>query len=1076
MSNKISMKKLLLVFVGFVFWAQAVAQTTVIGNVTDPGGMPLPGATVSVKEAPTVATMTDTDGNYALNVPAEAKTLVFTFVSMKAQEIEIKGKTVINVELEEDVVDVGVVEVSVIGMKKDEKRIGYASTTVGGEDLTETKDRSALNALQGKVAGVMISSASGAPGSSTRVISRGFSTFNGSNQPLYIVDGVPINNNMSGSTSLNGGTDFGNPANDIDPETIESITFLKGSGATALYGSRAAAGVIVITTKKGKSNKAKGTEITISSSIKASTPLRLPQLQNVYGQGIFGNWDQRENTSYGPKFDDEWRYWGHNVDGQRLIKPYSALPNNVADFFDVGYTYQNSINVAGGDENTSYFMSYSNVMDDGIMPYNFDTYNRNNVTVTGSTKLTNKFSSSATVNYVNKKNKFVPTGQGGQSVWNNILQQPRDIPIQEMADYRGTFFNKDTYYSPYTENPYWPLFENGNENNEDRVFGRVQLSYEPNEHMSVLYRIGADVANRQTKQWRAVRKNKPASEGGFNDDYDDEIGYVSEYAALTSQLTSDFIVTYQHTFFDEALDFSILVGHNLSQEYSKGISAAVSDLSIEGFYHLTNGASIPAVGEGRSLSRLIGAFSNISLNYKGYFNLEFNGRNDWNSTLPIGNQSFFYPGVNFGYVYSEMFESVKKIIPLGKLRISWGQTGNGADPYQVYPNFYNPGRFPLPSNTNGFSLNDLVGNPNLSNELTSEIEIGTDMRFWNNRVGIDFSVYQKNITDMIFLVELAPTSGYGYQTMNLGELRNKGVELLFSLTPVKRPNFEWSFSLNFAKNISSLLTLNGELDKVDLMGLLGGTEHWFRAYPEGNEFGYPSSVGIFESSKPLVWKDPQGVEHIVVSPQGIPQLADEGYIYVGKSEHDYIIGLNNDVTIYKNLRISALFEFRKGGVLHSRTAGMTYFTGISPMTLYNDRQPFIVPNSVMEIGKDADGNPIYVENTKPVMSDVLGGSADSYYDRGGELVGGHEIIPKEFVKFRSLSITYNMPRKWFDKIFLGGASLSIIGNNLLMWTPSENRFVDPELTTYGNDLTADFGEFGATPSVRSLGFNVTFKF
>ncbi len=1076
MSNKISMKKLLLVFVGFVFWAQAMAQTTVTGTVTDPSGMPLPGATVSVKEAPTVATMTDTDGNYALNVPAEAKILVFSFVGMKIQEIEIKGKSVINVEMEDEAIDVGRVEVNAMNVKQDERRIGYASTTVNSDDLTATKDRSALNALQGKVAGVMISSASGAPGSSTRVISRGFTTFNGSNQPLYVVDGVPISNSSSGSTSLNGGTDFGNGANDIDPETIESITFLKGSGATSLYGSRAANGVIVITTKKGKSKKAKGTEISISTSIKASSPLRLPQLQNVYGQGIFGNWDQRENTSYGPRFDGEMHYWGHNVDGQRMIKPYVGLPDNVADFFDVGYTYQNSINVAGGDENNSYFMSYSNVSDDGIMPFNFDTYNRNNVTVTASTKLTNKFSSSATVNYVNKKNKFVPTGQGGQSVWNNILQQPRDIPIIEMQDYTGTFFNNDTYYSPYTENPYWPLFENGNNNNSDRVFGRIQLSYEPNENLSFLYRIGTDVESQQTKEWRAVRKNKSELDGGFNDAYDDETGYVSEYSDIMSQVNSDFIVTYQKAFFEGAFDISVLGGHNLNMFYYKGVSAYVGELSIPGFYHLSSGSSDPTVGEGITRKNLIGAFGNIAMNFKGYLNLEFNGRNDWNSTLPLGNQSFLYSGINFGYVYSEMFKELKKYIPYGKFRVSWGQTGNGANPYQVYPSFGQPGRFPLPSGTSGFSQGDLVGNSELRNELTTELEIGTDIRFWNNRVGLDFTLYSKTITDLIFLVELPRSTGSAAQTMNLGELNNKGMEFLFSLTPVKKANFEWSFSVNFGKNISSLLSLNNELDKVDIMGLSGGgVAHYLSAYPEGNELGYPSTVSSFFSTKPKTWIGPDGVEHLVVNAQGVPDIESD-LEYSGTSEHDYSIGLTNDITIFKSLSISASLEMRKGGVIHSRTVGMTYFTGISPVTLYNDRQPFIVPNSVMQVSTDTDGNPIYAENTIPVLPTSLGGAADTYWDRGGLDVANHEIISKEFIKLRSLSLNYNLPKKWFENNFIGGMSFSIIGNNLLLWTPADNLFVDPELTTYGNDIEADFGEFGATPSIRSIGFNFTVKF
>ena len=1069
------MKRIVLLFVIIAFsFITVSAQRIITGTVTNVSGEGIPGALVKEKDTNN-ATITDLNGGFSISVSENASILIMSYMGLKTQELPISG-TVVNAVLKEDDTEIEDVVVTAIGIKKSEKKIGYAATTVKSDELMQTKDRSALNALQGKVAGVNISSASGAPGASTRVIFRGFSTFNGSNQPLYVVDGVPINNLASGSTSLNGGTDFGNNANDIDPETIESITFLKGSGATALYGSRAANGVVVITTKTGSGKQSKGTEITISSSMKFATPLRIPQLQNVYGQGIFGNWDQRENTSYGPKFDNEMHYWGHVVDGQRLIKPYSALPDNLSDFFDVGHTFQNTMSIAGGNDNTSYFLSYSNVSDDGIMPYDFDTYKRNNVTLTGTTKLSNKFSSTASINYVNKKNKFVPTGQGGQSVWNNVLQQPRDIPILEMQDYMGPFFNKDTYYSPYTNNPYWSLFENGNTNNEDRVFGRVQLSYAPNEFINVLFRVGTDVANRQTKEWRAVRINKENGEGGFNGSYDDEIGSVSEYANWNSQLTSDLMASYNNSFFDQTLDVSVLAGFNLNQQSYRSQYAGVTGLDIEGFYHISNSFGTPSINEYSQNKRIVGAFGNVTLNYKSVLNLELNGRNDWNSTLPIGNQSFFYPGVNLGFVYSELFESVKKIIPYGKFRVSVGQTGNGAGVYQVYPVFYQPGRFPLPSATNAFTVGNRIGNPELTNELTSEIEIGTDMRFWQNRVGIDLTFYNKTINDLIFDVKLAPTSGYSVQTMNLGEINNKGVELLLSITPVKKENFVWGLSINFAKNISSLVELNAELDKINIMGLLGGTENWFRAYPEGNEYGYPSTIGIFETSKPSTMVDADGVEHIIVNGQGIPATASEGYVYSGTSEHDFITGFSTNVTLYKRIRISALVEWRKGGVMHSRTAGMTYFTGISATTLYNDRQPFIVPNSVVVTGEDADGNPIYAENTRPVLYDVLGGSADSYWDRGGELAGSHEIISKGFVKLRNVSISYNFPGKWFEGIFLGGASFSIIGTNLLLWTPDSNKFIDPELTTYGNDMTADFGEFGATPSVRQIGFNFTFKF
>ncbi|MEA2043719.1 MAG: SusC/RagA family TonB-linked outer membrane protein [Bacteroidota bacterium] len=1061
------MKKIALLFVIFaVTVASVVAQRSVTGTVTDEGGSPIPGVTVVVKDV-TGGTITDLNGNYSINVPGSDNILIFTYIGLETQEIRAKDKATINVSMSSKAEEIDVVVVTAVGVRKSEKKIGYAATSVGGDEITKTQDRSAINALSGKVAGVNISSASGAPGSSTRVIFRGFSTFNGSNQPLYVIDGVPINNSASGSTSLNGGTDFGNQGNDINPDDIAEITFLKGSGATALYGSRAANGVIVITTKKGQSGKNKKTEISVTSTAKFSTPLRIPQLQNIYGQGIFGNWDQRENTSYGPKFDDELHYWGHVVDGERLIKPYSSLENNVSDFFEIGRTYQNSVSLSGGNENSSYYMSFSNVNDDGIFPEDKDSYKRNTFSLRGSTKLSNNFSSTASLNYINKKNKFVPTGQGGQSVWNNILQQPRDIPILELSNYQDKFYDNDTYYSPYTTNPYWPLMENGNQNNEDRVYGSAQISYRPTDKLNFMFRTGTDVSNRQLKEWRAKKINSSAADGGFNEGVDTEEGVVEEYSQMGNQLNTDFIATYNDKF--EDFDISFMVGHNMNQKTYRSQYAGATGIDIEGFYDLSNTYGTPSVYEYSYTRRLIGVFGNFEVNYKGWLNLQLSDRNDWSSTLPTENRSFNYPGVNIGFVYSDAFKAIKKIIPYGKFRVSWGKTGNDAGIYQVYPIFSQPYRFPLPGNVNAFSVGNRIGNPNLRPELTSELEIGTDLRFWENRVKIDFSVYEKTITDLIFDVELAGSSGYTVQTMNVGEITNKGVEVLVSLVPVKMENFEWNFSVNFAKNISNVDKLPDELDHVDIMGLLGGTEHWFRAYE-----GRP--IGIFETSAPKTWTDDNGEEHLVVNSQGIPMLADEGYVESGTSEHDFIAGFTTGFRIYKMISISASVDWRQGGVMHSRTAGMVYFTGIAPQTLYNDRQPFIVPGSVMQQGIDNEGNPIYVENTRPVLYESLGGSADSYFDRGATMVGEHEIVDKSFIKLRSASISFNMPKKWLEITPFGSASVSMIGTNLLLWTPESNNFIDPEATTYGNDLMADFGEFGATPSVRTVGFSLSFKF
>lgn len=1077
------MKKLgfLLFFIG-LFSFSMFAQRTITGTVTDENDEGIPSAPVRVKGT-NHATMTDLWGKYMITVDASADTLIFTYTGKDTVYSPITSD-VIDAKLNPSAINLTDVVVIGLGIKADERKVGYAVSTVSGDDITKSRNNSAMNALQGKIPGVNITTASGAPGASTRVIFRGFSTLSGSNQPLYVINGVPVNNGTSGSMSLNGGTDFGNQANDINPDDIESISFLKGSAATAIYGNRAANGVILITTKNGKNVK-EGTEVTINSSAQFSTPLRLPQFQNVYGQGIFGNWDLFENTSYGPKFDDKLHYWGHVVDGERLIKPYSALPNNVIDFFEVGQYFQNSVSVAGGNVSTNYRFSFSNSNSDGIMPYKNDWYNRNTASVNASTKLTNNITSDASFTYVNKKNKFVPTGQGGQSVWNNVLQQPRDIPIVELADYKNKFFNNDNYYSPYTTNPYWPLNENGNFNNEDRVYGMASLTYDFSPNFKVMYRIGEDVSNRQLKEWRAYKIN---SVDGFNAGTDNEEGFVSFYTQMRNQLNSDLIATYVNNFGDFSV--SALAGHNLNIQTYQSSYQYAAGISIPEFYHISNTYGTPGVNEYSSVYRLVGVYGNAEVSYKSWLTLALSARNDWSSTLPKENNSFFYPGASLGWVFTDAFKKFsdwKKFFSYGKIRVSYGQTGNDAGLYSVYPVLIQPGRFPLPSNVNAFTVDNTAGNPLLRPELTTEFEAGTDLRFVDGRFRIDFTYYDKTINDLIFNVEMAPSTGYTNQTANLGTLKNKGVELLLTLNPishkqladgtVQNKNFDMTVYINFSINRSEVVDL-GEMEKYDLFGLLGGTEHYFRVYPR-DSLGTPGSgspIGIFEITKPNVYIDENGEEHVIVNNQGIPTLADNGYIKWGKSEYDFMTGITISMTFFQLINLSTTIDWRQGGWMHSRTVGMTYFTGTTPVTLYNDRQPFIVPNSVYPAGVDDDGNTIYAENTYPVIYDVLGGSANSYWDLGGTAVGSHEMVTKTFVKLRDFSLTFNAPEKWVNKTPFGMMSFGIVGNNLLLWTPEENNFIDPELTTYGNDIYAEFGEFGATPSVRSIGFSLTFKF
>ena len=1067
------MRKILLLFVMLFLMSMQVlqAQRVITGRVTSSeDGKSIPGVNVIIKGTLTGAT-TDVDGKYRITVPEKSDFLIFKFVSLKTQEVKIGSKTVVDVVMMPDVMNIEEVVVTAIGVKREEKSLGYSATQVNGDDIVKARDPSALNALQGKVAGVNISSASSNPGASTRVISRGYSSLTGSNQALYVVDGVPINNSAIGSTDINGGTDFGNRGNDINPDDIASITFLKGSSATILYGSRAANGVILITTKNGKelvkSGKNKGAQITFTTSFMAESVLKLPTFQNEFGEGFNGAPVSIENTSWGPKFDGVMRPWGHVVDNQQLIKPFVALPNNVKDFFDIGKTYDNSISITNSNENSSYYFSYSNINSDGIFPTDADSYKRNTFALRGTTKLDNKFTSSGSVSYVKKQSKFVPTGQE-QSVYDNIMQTPRDISLVDQKDYKSLWYNLDNYYNGYAANPYYVLNEHGNQFNEDRVFGNVSLDYKFNSWLNATWRMGTDVANSQLKEWRAITKYSRQS-------YVDDVGRDKESNFFSREFNNDVLLNFKKDI-NKDIECDGLLGWTINQRNSQNNTAEVIGLSIPYFYQLSNSANAPTVTESISLRRLYGLYGSANFAYKKYLYLTINARNDWSSTLPTENRSFFYPGANAAFIFTEAFPAITKYIPYGKLRLGLSQSGNDANPYLIYPSFtqanfsdgYRGLDWPL-AGVNAMTVGNTIGNPNLKPEITTGFEIGTDLRFLNNRIGIDFTYYSKITKDLIYPVPVAYSSGFAYQTMNLGEISNKGVEIQLKGVPIKKKNFNWEVIVNFSKNNNLLVSLNNNLTKVDL----GGTSSiGYVAIP-----GQP--LGLFEGTVAMT----DGNGHVVVDSKGLP-LADPvlqilkdkaGDANYASSQYDWTGGIVNTLS-YKNWSLRFSFDIRQGGLMYSRTKEMMYFAGTAPETTYNDRNPFIVPNSVMQV-LDANGKLLgYTENTVPISQ--TNQTFYQYYDqsRGGGEFSRAFLVSKSFIKLRDVVITYTFPKKWLDKTPFGNASLSFIGRNLLIFTPSSNHFIDPELTTFGNDLNADYGEFSAAPTTRSYGVSLRITF
>jgi TonB-linked SusC/RagA family outer membrane protein len=1066
------MKRILLVccltavfaLVNSELWAQ---ERTVSGRVTSAeDGSGLPGVNVVLKGT-TTGTVTDTEGKYTLSVPATGGTLVISFIGLVSQEIEVGTRNVVDVQMTQDVKQLSEVIVTAQGIERTEKALGFAATTVQTRELTQGRTFSPMNSLQGKVAGVNISSGSGAPGASTKVVIRGYTSLANGTGPLYVVDGIPINNNASifydQTNSSSRTQDFGNRANDINPDDIESVSILKGASATALYGSRAANGVIMITTKKGTAGEV---AVDLTSSFTMSRPLRLPALQNTFGQGWSGHFAFEENGSWGPKMDGQERLWGNIVDNSQQLKPFSPQKDNLKDFYETGKSFMNTIAVSGGNEKSNFYLSYGNVSDNGIIPTDADSYKRHTFSMRGATQ-GKHINASTSINYVHKDAKVVTTGQGGEgtTVFQEIIQVPRDISIVDLRDIDYKFNNLDNFYTRYAQNPYYPILKNGNNFAEDRIYGNISIGYDIKDWLNATLRIGGDISNANVHDWIDKAVITP---GSPNSSALDVVGRVENRARYARDLNSDLIVSAKNKVGE---DFTInsLIGFNINDRYFNNLSTYIRDLDIPGYFGITNSSQPATSSRQESHRRLIGLYGQAEVGFRDYLFLNVLARNDWSSTLPPDDNTFFYPGANLSFVFTEAMDLNSNALSFGRLRVGYGKTGNDAPPYSINPVFVQSqmnlpaGEISFPvDGTNGFEVSNQIGNQNLTPEITTELEFGADLRFFNDRVRLDVAYYDKLTDNQILTVPLAPSSGYTSQVMNIGDVSNKGIELLLNVNALNTSyGLSWDVSYNFTKSKTKLESLGNGMERVDITGLGGyfvsGYDVDFVAYP-GRD------LGEFEGPKFLT--DPQG--RLVINPaNGLPQIDTNNKEILGSYQPDFVMGLTNQIR-YKGFALSATLDWRKGGKFYSYTRRLTDFVGNSSQSTYNDRNPFIVPNSVLAVTAPVTGEVTgYVENTVPVnMTNIA-----SYWGTG-PYIDRNYVLDRSYVKLREVVLSYSIPSSVTSKIGFKSIEVSVIGRNLWLLTATENDIVDPELTTYGNDIGGEFGEFAAFPTVRSYGVSL----
>ena len=1044
----------------------ALAQTKVNGTVvSQEDNEPVIGVSVLVVGT-NIGTVTDANGKFSLTVPAGKSQLRFTYVGMET--LEVSARPNMRIVLRNGDTNLDEIVVTAMGIKRSAKALGYSATAVSGDEIAAARTADVMSGLQGKVAGVSISSAAGDPGASNSVIIRGISSLTGTNQPLYVIDGVPMNNSaVYSSDGLNSGYDFGNGANAVNPDDVENMTILKGAAATALYGSRAANGVILITTKSGKQHS-KGFGIEYNGGLQWESVMRLPQMQNDFGLGWNGDKTDDENGSWGPKFDGSTLKYGTVYNNSQQIKSYRAIEDNMKDFFDTGFRYSNSLSFNGATDKSDYFVSFSQIHDDGIIPTNADSYKKYTFSARGSHKI-NNLTFSSSLNYAYQKNKFVQTGQGFENMYNSIMQTPRDIAIVELKDLSNPFNTPGYYYTPYSVmNPYYILNNHLNENESERFYGKFQVDYDFLKWFKLTYRIGLDTSTAHHHHgypnYAALYPDTP----NWDSELSSQTGYVERRTTRRREIDQDIMLTFNMPIND--FNINAVAGFNGNERRLSYLDVKNTNLTIPTYYNITNSAEIPTVNEYQWKRRYYGIYAQAEIAWKNMLYLTLTARNDWSSTLPKDNRSFFYPGVTASWIFTELPGMKEKApwLTFGKLRVAWGKTGNDAsvymtDPYYTQGNFNSSGwadsKFPFSkTGTNAYTLGNVLGSNTLSPEMTTETEFGVQLAFFKNRLSVDATYYNRNSDKQITQLNDDPASGYTAQTVNLGKIRNRGVELLVSVVPVRTKDFEWTLTWNYTKNNNKVIELPEEMNgRASIWGFSGGTGLYAI---EGDE------MGVFEAY--VAKTDDQG--RIIVDKNGLPQNTDE-MVKIGSINYDYMMGIGNTLR-YKDFSLSFDFDIRQGGLMFSRTHDITYFTGNAMQTTYNDRNPFVVPNSVKLAGEDANGNPIYVENDIPLYGTTL----YNYWDNGAIAMGSGSLINKSYVKLRQVVFGWDVPKKWLAKTFLTGVHLSVYGNNLLMWCPSSNTFIDPESSSFGNDLEGSFGEYSTNPSCRKFGFNVNVKF
>lgn len=1040
-----------------------IGQTTVTGTVSDAAdGDPLEGVAVVVKGT-TIGVFSDEDGKYSLTVPAESNVLLYTYVGKLTQEIALEGRTSIDVSMAPDYLELDEVVVTAVGLESNRRSLGYSIQNVDADDIVSSRETNIVNALNSKVAGVTVVSSSGSPGSSANIRIRGSVSVNGSNSPLFVVDGVPIDNSESGNGTA--GVDQSNRAIDVNPNDIESVSVLKGAAATALYGIRAANGAVIITTKSGKAGKPR---ISVSASYTLDRINKMPARQSAYAQGrpdggapLYRGPETFEGFSWGPALADM-EYDGatdYPFDVNGALVP-AGTGNGMAanaydpyDFFVDGATLDLNASVSGGNDKTTYYLSAGRLTSTGVVPT--ATFNRNTFKVKAGTKITKKLTAEMSANFINSGGNRIQRGSNLSGIMLGLMRttpsfdngnngagsaDPTNKASFELANGEQRSYRYGVY-----DNPYWTINKNPFRDDVNRVIGYGMLKYEATDWLTFSYKLGTD--------FYTDRRN-----GAFDINPGWSVGEIYNSFQSSNDLNSDFLIQINKNF-GSKINFNSIVGHNYYSTKVITQSSTGTTLAAPDFYHISNATDIQS-GETIGQRELVGVFGTINLSYDNYLFLNFSARNDWSSTLGANSNSIFYPSASLGFSFTEALGmSGNPILPYGKIRASLGQVGNDAPFVYATANYFGSAfsggdgfisgiSYPA-FGTNAFELSSALGNSDLRPETTTTLELGAELKFFTGRIGLDFTYYNSTTTDVVVQVDLPSPTGFTSVVQNAGVISNTGWEVILNAVPVRTGNFEWSLDVNFTTYENTVDSLGVGISQISLAGFTSTSSRVVVGEAYGALFG-----SGFQ-------KDDAG--NMIIGADGWPLQDAQTQVY-GDPNPDWIAGIRNTFS-YKGLSISALLDIRQGGDMWCGTCGVIDYFGTSEQS-GELRDQTVVFEGVTE---DGAANTTEVSYADPANG--LGGNYFIRYGFGG--ITEMSVYDTSWLRLREVTVNYALPASITNAMNTGDIILSLSGRNL--WLSTEYPGIDPEtnLTGGSNGIGLDYFNM---PNTKSFGGSIRVNF